>query len=148
MADIHFQPVVPASDIVGYKLFTFGFRKSLKVAGIYALVNRWVKMLMTPVGSDPLRPEEGTGFTNIIGSNTLLDSPELRDATIIAVDEASEQVQVQDNAGSFPESEMLDSAQLDNFIPSVSGDGFDMWVTVTSRTGITMQIRLAELATR
>jgi hypothetical protein len=53
--DIHFQPV-PASEVTGNKVFTFGFVSALKVSGLQALVNRWVKTFMTPLGSDPLHP--------------------------------------------------------------------------------------------
>jgi len=148
MSDIHFQPVVPASAIKGTKVFTFGFTASLKVTGLQSLVNRWVKTFMTPVGSDPLHPEFGTEFGNLIGANIAGHASALLDVVAIAVDEVNEQVQEQDRKGFRAPDESLDDAQLTRFVPSESGDGFDVWVEITNKEGTTLQVRLAELATR
>ncbi len=89
--DIHFQPV-PAGEVRGYKCFEFGFQAALKVKGPQALVNRWVKTLMTPLGSDPLYPSEGTTFSGLVGGNVSGTSVNIEDLVSIAFQEASDQV--------------------------------------------------------
>jgi len=143
--DIHFQPV-PAGETFGYKCFEFGFKAALKVKGPQALVNRWVKTLMTPLGSDPLYPENGTTFGNLIGANINSISADTRDLVIIAIEEASEQVREQDLRGLFPDDERLQSAELMDFVELDAG--FEVWVLIKNRAGDALPVRLVELSTR
>jgi len=143
--DIHFQPV-PAEETSGYKCFEFGYQAALKVKGPQALVNRWIKTLMTPLGSDPLYPTEGTSFGGLIGGNIGKASVNLQDLIAIAFQEASSQVRAQDIEGYFPDNERLQSAELMDFAESV--DGIVVWVLIKNVAGDALQVPLATLATR
>jgi len=145
--DIHFQPV-PADEVAGLKIFTFGFTAALKVQGLQALVNRWAKTFMTPKGSDPLDPNHGTDFANLAGSNVDRDSPELKDITIISIDEANTQVREQDIAGVYPPEESLLTATLEGFRETLDGVGLEVWVTITNMNEDKLTIKLMDLATR
>ena len=145
--DIHFQPV-PKAEVEGLKVFTFGFTATLKVQGLQSLVNRWAKTFMTPKGSDPLDPDAGTDFANLAGSNVDRNSPELRDVTIISVDETNEQVRAQDIAGFYDSSESLLTATLEGFKQTEDGTGLEVWVTITNVDEDQLTVKLMELATR
>ena len=143
--DIHFQPV-PAGSVHGVKCFEFGFEAALKVKGPQSLVNRWAKTLMTPLGSDPLAPSEGTTFSSLLSANVGSISVNLQDLVAIAFDEASAQVKEQDVAGFFPDDEKLQSAELMQF--EEYADGFVVWVLIKNVAGDALQVPLATLATR
>jgi hypothetical protein len=145
--DIHFQPV-PKDEIEGLKVFTFGFTAALKVDGLQALVNRWAKTFMTPKGSNPLNPEEGTDFAALAGSNVDSMSSALRDVTIISVDEANEQVRAQDIAGFYSSDESLLNATLEGFRQTEDGTGLEVWVSILNVDEDKLTIKLMELATR
>jgi len=142
--DIHIQPV-PADEVIGYKVITFGFAAALKVKGGYALVDRWMKTLMTPKGTDPLYPEEGTLFGSLIGAN-ITSSADLHDVVALAVDDANNQVELQDEAGNYPDNESLQSAIIEQFVDHP--DGFEVWVIITNQAGESLRLNLPLLATR
>lgn len=139
--DIHFQPV-PSAEVFGFKTFEFGYRAALKVKGPQSLVNRWVKTLMTPKGSDPLYTSEGTAFGNLPGSNITNVSNDLSDAVNLAIQDANDQVHQQDIAGLFPDNERLLNAELLNFQPNSSGDGFNVWIRIRNVAGESITFRL------
>ena len=143
--DIHFQPV-SADERFGYKCFEFGFKAALKVRGPQALVNRWVKTLMTPLGSDPLRPSAGTTFSNLLSANMGRMNTDMRDLVVIAVEEANEQVKEQDLQGYFSDDERLQSAELMEFVEVEAG--FDVWVHIKNVAGVALSVPLVTLATR
>jgi len=143
--DMHFQPV-PADEVRGYKCFEFGYQSALKVRGPQALVNRWVKTLMTPLGSDPLYPSEGTSFGNLVGANVGSVNVNLQDLINIAFQEANEQVREQDLEGYFSDDERLQSAELMEF--EETADGFVVWVLIKNVAGDALPVPLTTLATR
>lgn len=140
--DIHFQPV-PASEMHGFKCFEFGYQAALKVRGPQALVNRWVKTLMTPLGSDPLYPSSGTTFSGLIGGNIGSISISIQDLVAIAFQEASNQVREQDLEGYFAEDERLQSAELMDF--DEAADGFVVWVLIKNVAGDALPVPLATI---
>ena len=145
--DIHFQPVTPASDIVGYKMFTFGFTAALGVRGPQALVNRWAKTFITPKGSDLLHNSYGTQFGNLYGSN-ISDFSSLQDIVTMAIDDVNEQVVAQDAAGTMNADESLANAALGWLTLLPEGDGFDVGIVITNKANKQLTLRLALMATR
>jgi hypothetical protein len=143
--DIHFQPV-PDADVVGYRMFTFGFKAALKVQGPQALVNRWAKTFMTPKGSDPLDITMGTTFAQLIGANITHVSNELQDVAFLSVLDANNQVKHQDLDGLFPANESLHSATISNFIESTAG--VELWVEIKTISGDALTVKLITLADR
>lgn len=146
--DIHYQPV-PVSEVRSTKVFTFGFQSAKKVEGLQALVNRWVRILMTPRGSDPLELNAGTDFGTLVGTNIPKSARgSLLDVVAMAIDDASEQVKEQDKNMLYNESESLDQVNLLRFQVNTAGDGFDVWVEIINKAGETLTTRLAGLADR
>ena len=140
--DIHFQPV-PSSDVRGYRCVEFGFAAALKVTGFQSLVNRWLKTFLTPLGSDLLDPEAGTGFGFLMESNMGEVNGDVRDAVELAVQDANEQVQDQDLEGLFPEDERLASADIVTYneVPA----GFEVWVRIENEAGTALTVLAATI---
>ncbi len=143
--DIHFQPV-PADRVYGFRCFEFGFQAALKVKGMQALVNRWVKTLMTPLGSDLLDPTAGTTFGNLVGSNFGAISSDIQDLVVMAIEDASDQVKEQDLQGYFTDDEKLQSAELLDFVEVTAG--FEVWILIKNVAGDALSVPLVTLATR
>ena len=143
--DIHFQPALSASG-TGFKTFEFGFTASLKVTGFQSLVNRWIKVVMTPLGSDLLYPTYGTVLTGLIGSNVNALTTEVEDAITLAITSANEQVQQQDLEGLYPEEERLKQATIIQIEQGV--DSIQAWVEIENMAGTTLTVPLAEIGTR
>ncbi len=143
--DIHFQPV-PPGEVWGFKCFEFGFKAALKVKGPQALVNRWVKTILTPLGSDPLYPERGTTLGSLIGGNVSSVSVDLHGLIEIIIEDANEQVREQDLEGFFADDERLQSAELMEF--EESADGLVMWVLIKNVAGDALPLHLMTLSTR
>lgn len=144
--DIHFQPVTPPSAVKGFKVFTFGFKAALKVRGPQALVNRWAKTFMTPKGSDPLDQTAGTNFAEMIGANVTKITEELKDVTILSINDANEQVKKQDIEGLYSDDSRLLSATLLDFVQTA--DGIELWVEIKTVSGDVLPVRLIDLANR
>lgn len=142
--DVHFQPV-PSAETYGYKCFEFGFAAPLKVRGFQALVNRWVKTFMTPLGSDPLYRDLGTPFGNLVDANISDLSGEVRDIVNMAVQDANDQVKEQDLVGMFSDNERLLSAEVIEYVEGVAG--FEVWVEIKNVAGDALQAPIATLTT-
>jgi hypothetical protein len=140
--DIYIQPVA-ASYVKGYRCYEFGFAAALKVRGPQALVNRWAKTFMTPRGSDPLYPEQGTAFGNLPGSNITRVNDDLQDLVAIAIDDASAQVREQDIQGLYDLDEQLQSATLLTF--EQSADGIEVWILIKNMAEESLAVRAAVL---
>ena len=145
--DIHFQPV-PAGEVQSSRVFTFGFKASLKVAGPQALVNRWVKTFMTPKGSNPLDKEEGTAFGRLVGSNANIYQNGIEDIVLLSIEDANDQVRRQDLDGLFPSNERLSNATLLQKQTEFYEDGVELWVRIVNSEGEVLPVRLIELADR
>jgi len=145
--DIHFQPV-PSGEVRSARVFTFGFRASLKVSGPQALVNRWVKTFMTPKGSNPLDKEEGTAFGRLVGSNINVYHHGIEDIILLAIEDANDQVRRQDLEGLFPENERLANATLLKQQTQIYDDGVELWVRIVNAAGEVLPVKLIELADR
>ena len=143
--DIHVQPLL-AEEVASLKCVTFGFTAALKVRGPQALVNRWMRTIMTPRGSDPLYPTRGTSFPSLIGQNIDGVTMDIQDVVNGAVEDANEQVQEQDIEGLYPENESLATATVTQYLES--DNGFEVWVTIKNLAGQAIPVRLATLGTR
>ncbi len=138
--DIYIQPV-PVDDATGLKVITFGYAGSLKVTGFYALIDRWLKTLMTSKGSDPLDKNYGTRFTYMFGGNVQDDSY-LRDTVTLTIADANEQVKVQDIESFRPDNERLSDAVLLRLELTTGGDGFEALVKITNKAGEKLSISI------
>jgi phage baseplate assembly protein W len=146
--DIHYQPV-PVADVRGTKVFTFGYVSALKVEGLQFLVNRWVRVFMTPRGSDVFEPSLGTDFGSLVGTNVPKSAKgSVIDVVAMAIDDANEQVKIQDKEARYSESESLSQANMLRFSPTAGGDGFDVWVEIKNKAGEVLVTHLSDFSNR
>jgi len=146
--DIHYQPV-PVDEVKGTKVFTFGYTSALKVEGLQFLVNRWVRVLMTPRGSDVLEPTFGTDYGNLVGTNIPRSAKgSIVDVVAMAIDDASEQVKTQDKEARYPDTESLSQANMLRFSPTAGGDGFEVWVEIKNKAGDVLITYLSDFSNR
>lgn len=128
--DIHFQ-LAPPAEQSGGKLFTFGFKSAVGVRGPQKLVNRWIKTLLTPKGSDPYDARFGTGFMGLQGSN--LSYRDVVDAVALFVEDCNTQVRAGDRQAPLPDDERLQSATLEEVVDT--GDGFVIYIHLRNVAG-------------
>lgn len=143
--DLYFQGK-DAEHLNGFKFFTSGFERSVGVRGLWKLTLQWLKRFMTTKGSDPTRPEEGTEFPNLIGSN-IVSTTDVRDVVVLAIEECNSQmITVQQVTQPDPD-ELLLSAVLTQFKP-LGADGFEAWVTISNVKRTELTIQLPQFSTR
>jgi hypothetical protein len=141
--DIHVQGL-PETPSHGYKCMGFVYEAPLKVTGFQALINRWAKTLLTPLGSDLLDPEYGTQFGNLIGANFDRNNYRLiQDTVNMAVSDANKQVHRQDADGFFDASEQLDSAEVIGYEDVDAG--FSVWVRIKNKAGDSAETAVATI---
>lgn len=112
----------------------FVYAAPIKVSGFQSLINRWVKTLMTPLGTDLTDPTAGTAFGNLIGANFDKNNYKLvQDTVNMAVSDTNKQVGRQDSDGFFDASEQLDSADVIGY--EEVDAGFAVWVRIKNKAG-------------
>ena len=123
--------------------YEFGYAAALKVDGFQSLISRWAKTLLTPRGSNPLNPEEGTNFSNLIGANIAKVTTGVRDLVALEIEDANEQVRQQDTDGFRPDVERLQSGELREFRESAAG--FEVWVLLTNVANEAVSFRVGTI---
>ncbi len=145
--DVHFQLIGDPLEQQGSgKYFTFGFTTAVGVRGPQKLINRWIKCLLTPQGTDPYEPAYGTGFSNLLGSNITRDN-DVQDAVAIFIEECNEQIRNMDRKNFPPDDERLKSASIFRIVER-SRDGFDVYVHIRNMAGQVLTLQLPAVATR
>jgi hypothetical protein len=131
--DLHFQLIDPTNQR-RKAVFTFGFANPIYVSGPQALVNRWLKVFMTPKGTHPWRHDEGTEFPALIGAN-FSTFDQLQVDVLDAIEDATAQVKAQDQkVPARRGNERLLSASLLRFV-EVSPTEAEFWVEIQNVAG-------------
>jgi len=136
--DIHVAPVKSS----GFKCFSFAYQSALKVRGPQALVNRWIRTLLTPLGSDLLNPKAGTPLGHLIGTHMNINT-DILDTLYMSVADTNTQVQTQDIEGSYADDECLAAAVVERTISSA--DGLEVWIRIDTMSGDTVQFKAVTL---
>ena len=144
--DIYFKLTDPETQRNTGKLFTFGYTSSIGVRGPQKLVNRWVRCLLTPKGSDPFDPNYGTGCANMLGSN-VTSTEEALSLFAIFVEECNEQIRVMDRKNFPPEDERFKTAEILKLV-ELEPDGFQVFVEIKNVAGqrVTLPLPVAGTA--
>lgn len=143
--DVHYQ-LLPVAEQSSERVFGFGFAAAVGVRGPQKLINRWLKCLMTPQGSDPFNPAYGTGFGALIGSN-IQSIADVMDVVTLSVQECNRQVREFDKTNFPPADERLQSATILKIVPT-GADGFDVWIGITNAAGLQTPVLLPSTSTR
>lgn len=130
--DLHIQIIDPTEQ-TWRAIFTFGRSAPLAVSGAQKLLNRWVKVFMTPVGSHPVRRNEGTRFSALLRAN--VDFDRVQPDILEAVDDATEQLRSADRqVPSRPPNEAIRSATVTRF-NLLGASGVEFWVEIANMAG-------------
>ena len=143
--DIHVQLLPVAAQKDTFTFMSFGYQSTLGIKGFQYLINTWLRILLTPKGSDPRDLGAGTYFTNLVGSGVGL--ADARDVTTLAIDQCNEQVLAfQQEDTTLTATERLASAQIINFIEKPGGPGFDMYVEIKNEANERLVLNLPDFA--
>lgn len=129
-----------AENTTGFASLTFGYDRTIAVRGPYKLVTQWLKRYLTTKGSDPLRPNDGTNFSSLIGSN-ITDLNDIRDVVMIAIQDCNSQIRLVQQQEPPDDDELLLDAVLTK-IEKDGVDGFNAWVTITNAAGASLTATL------
>lgn len=143
--DVHYQ-LLPIAEQTSERVFGFGYEAAVGVRGPQKLINRWLKCLMTPQGSDPFSPTYGTGFANLIGGN-IADIADVLDGVALFVQECNDQVRAFDKANFPPADERLQTATILS-LTETGEDGFEVWVGITNAAGLQTPVLLPSTSVR
>lgn len=91
---LHYQLIDPAQQ-GPRSTFVLDPTNPIAVRGPQKAANRWLKVFLTPKGTDPLRRDEGTGFAFLPGSN-VANPADVQQQLVAYVSDATEQVQAMD----------------------------------------------------
>ena len=72
--DLHLQPLAPAVQRAIRRPVGFGYKPAVAVRGFQVLMDQWMRIFLTPKGSDPCDLEFGTVATDLIGSTVTPDN--------------------------------------------------------------------------
>lgn len=143
--DFYIRPLTPEEAVNGI-YFTTGFARTIAVKGFPKLICQWMRIFMTPKGSDPIEPNLGTDFPALIGSNIgVLE--DLRDVLMLSIEDCNNQMAYIQRGRLQPPEETLLSATLVDFRP-VGADGFDAWVALNNLKGNELTVKLPTVVTQ
>ena len=134
--DLHFVSTAGQDE----KPFAFGYRAAVSVAGPQKLVNRFLKCLLTPKGTDPTDENEGTRFMSLIGGN-LADTQHLLDSLALILEDAAAQLRTFDRSAGLPPSEQFGSVSVLQIVEQGAGY-YDIWVLVRNAANEPVSVRL------
>lgn len=145
--DIHIEGV-PVGEIVNERFLQFGAyedRKVIAVRGIQKMVDRFMKCILTPSGTDISDLEYGTQLANLFLGN--LDSAGLRQLVALSVIQAEERIIQYDTVNGAPEEERLSSAVLESLTLQEEdiGSGFEMTVLLQNAAGTTVRVLIPSI---
>jgi len=138
--DIHYEGK-PLDQVVGIRAITFGdYPRALGVKGIQKLVDRYMKALLTPKGTDLSDPEYGTHLAAALGNN--VDPGTLSQLASRAVADAEGIIRAYDAEYGTPDDERLFSVDLENLVIDPEGNGVTLDVRLKSVEGAAARISL------
>ena len=142
--DVHIEGL-PADQTLNEKFLWFGDYdvQILAVQGIQKMVDRFLKCIMTPAGTDISDREYGTRMASLFLGN--FDATSMRQMATLAVTQAEEQIRRYDVINGAPADERLSSAVIESLELDASAPGFDITVLLQNAAGTTVRVQLPTL---
>jgi hypothetical protein len=135
---LHYQLLDPSQQRLG-STFVLDPANPIAVRGPQNMVNRYLKLILTPKGTDPLRHEEGTGFPYLVGGN-IGKIADVQPQVLIYVQDAFEQLQVLDRRSpTLDDDERVATAELQTF-RILSADHVEIFVQLTNLAGTSVSV--------
>jgi hypothetical protein len=142
--DLHLQPLAPAVQRATRKPIGFGYTPAIATAGFQKLMDQYMRVLLTPKGSDPCDRNLGTEAWDLRGSTV---TPEHAIEILgNCVSDCNQQFRdAQEKMVGKPTDEILDDARITRSVADPSGPGVAVWITVTNRAGQSTVVLLPDL---
>jgi len=141
--DLHTQPMTKEEQQTSSKIMTFGYPEGLGIKGFQMLIDIWLKTFLTRQGSDPTNLARGTGFTNLIGSNTTVGNAE--DVVRTSIDDCNQQVHaMQRRDQTLTPDERLADARMLRYVADPTGPGFDAYIEIGNVAGQRLLLNLPD----
>jgi len=136
--DIHIEGVA-VGITEGFKFVTFGpYPTPIAVQGMQKMVDRFLKCLCTPKGSDITDLGYGTTLLASLGGN--VDAGSLQQLAYLAVQEAEEKIREYDVSNGVLPSERLSGAQIDDIAANTTGNNVDIFLLLRNAEGTTVRV--------
>jgi len=141
--DIHFEGV-PQEELTGIQGLTFGaYSKSIGVRGVQKMVNRFLKCMLTSLGTDLSDPDYGTplasAFLGNVDRGTLVT---LARRSVIA---AEAKVKEYDAEYALNDEERLSVARIDDVYTDDSLNGVFLTITLKNVAGVSVKVLLPQI---
>jgi hypothetical protein len=143
--DIHIEGV-PREEVVNEKFLWFGNfedKDAIAVQGIQKMVDRFLKCILTPAGTDISDTDYGTQLANLFLGN--IDDAGLRQMVTLSVIQAEEQIRRYDVINGAPEDERLATATVESLEVDRASSGFDLTVLLQNTAGTTVLVQLPSI---
>lgn len=139
--DIHIESL-PADQLQGPSCLTFGsYGRVLGVSGAQKMVNRFMKCMMTPLGSDTSDLTYGTQWTMSFLSN--VNPRDLFSIAAQSVASAEQKIQEYDSIQGVSDDERLASAEIEDIYVDESGPGIVLVVRLRNASGTVVQAQMS-----
>jgi len=126
------------------KCFSFGdYAKSIAVRGVYKMVDRFIRCMLTPVGTHPSDVDYGTTLAGSFTGN--IDSTTLFALTSESVNAVVTKMRAYDSEYGLPDDERLGTVQIDDIVVDSTGPGAIIYLTVINVEGTRVSIALPDL---
>ena len=141
--DVHFEGL-PIDQILGGRSLTFGdYTRPVGIKGVQKMVNRFIKCMLTPLGSDLSDPEYGTALAaSLIGN---IDSSTLYSLATRAVATAEQKIRSYDSEYDIPDDERLASVEIDNIAIDREAPGVVIYLLLRNAAGTTVAAQLSQV---
>lgn len=142
--DIHFEGV-PRNELNGPQGLTFGsYSRTLGVRGVQKMVNRFVKCMLTALGSDLSDPDYGTPLADAFLGN--VDKGTLRTLAFQSVVAAEAKVKEYDAEYALNDEERLASVRVEDVVINEANDGVVLTLTLKNVAGVAVQVLVPQIA--
>jgi phage baseplate assembly protein W len=106
----------------------------------------FAKNLLTPLGTNPLDPDDGSELPSLIGSNvTLTDA---RDIIVMAVAKVVDRIRTTQTTQNIPNDERLADASVIQFVDIPDGPGIAAQIYIRNVTGVGLNFLIPTLVAR
>jgi hypothetical protein len=140
--DIYFELLPEAEQGPQRGTFTFGYKRTIAIAGFQKLINKWTKAFLTEQGTDLSRRNYGTQFPSLIGSN-VTDRGDVQQVVHSAVTKATQDIlDIQAQYPPDSSEEIIHSARLTSIIFE-DKSSVSVYVLLQNQAGKRLQVILA-----
>lgn len=132
--DLHLQQIDPTEQAARNATFRLDAANPIAVSGPQKLLNRFLKVILSTQGSDPLHRKAGTDFPSLIGGN-VLDPEDVEAAILLCVEDAAAQIRAIDQRSPWlAANERLRSADMTAF-RQIGPTRYEVTVELTTTSG-------------